>query len=161
ATRPDQQALAVYGRSLGQLQAIVNMLNQEEEGVRLGQLRSVRQFLRSGQEYTAVLGEMEGLTSQIDRARAGVASVVWFFNNQEMSTRTLERQDPEIFDQWFLQAKNEWEEFNTNKGLPFRAVDQPRNLVLDRTFKAEAPSPNYFSYLMPILMIGGVALLLY
>jgi cell division protease FtsH len=154
-------ALGLHARSIGQLQTVVTQLDEEQNGVRLGQLRAVRHFTRTADDYSTNLGELETVNAQLDKARPGVASVVWYFNNQEVSTRALERQDPEIYDQWFLQAKTEWEEFNVNKGLPFRAVDQPRNIVLDRNFKAEAPSPNYLSYLMPILLVGGVVLLLY
>lgn len=154
-------ALAVYARSLDGLQQIVGQLDQEIDGARLSQLRSVRNFRHSMDEYAEIQAEFEGIAAQIDKARSSVAGVVWYFGNQELSTRALERQDPEIYDQWFLQAKTEWEEFGANKGLPFRAVDQPRNLVLDRTFKAEPPAPNYLSYLMPVLLVGGVVLLLY
>ena len=59
----------------------------------------------------------------------------------------LEKVDHEEYHQWFLAAKKEYEAFNTNQGLSFKAPDQPRNLVLEKTFKSQEVAPNYFSYL--------------
>ncbi len=53
---------------------------------------------------------------QLDKARQGVANVIWYFNNQELSSRALEKQDPEAFSNWFSRAKHEWDAFATNKG---------------------------------------------
>ncbi len=60
-----------------------------------------------------------------------------------------------------LSAKHEWDAFATNKGTVFRAPDQPRTLVLEKTFKSEEPSPNYFSYLFTILPFLFLGFLLY
>ncbi len=88
-------------------------------------------------------------------------NVIWFFNNQEISTRTLEKQDPEVFNQWFAKAKEEWNNFSHNRGGIFRAPDQPLNGVLEKTFKSEEPSPNYFSYLFTLMPVLLVLLVLY
>ena len=80
---------------------------------------------------------------------------------KRFSSRVLERQDPEQFNQWFAEAKQEWEPFTQHKGASFKAPDQPRNTVLEKTFKSEEPSPNYFSYLLTILPVLLVIFLLY
>ena len=97
----------------------------------------------------------------LDKARQKVVGVIWYFNNQELSTRALEKQDPEVYGHWFAQAKLEWDSFDANKGLLYRAPDQPRNTVLEKTFKSQEPSPNYFSYFFTILPLLMVALFLY
>ena len=84
-----------------------------------------------------------------------------FFNNKEVSTRSLEKQDPEQFHQWFLIAKEEWSQFPANQGGAFKAPDQPLNLVLEKTFKSEEPPPNYWSYLFTLMPIFLVILVLY
>ena len=159
--KPIQATLAAYDKAVTDLQRIVKTLNEPSQGIRLSQLRSVRTFRETLASYEAHVVELDAVGGQLDKAREPIASVIWFFNNKEISTRALEREDPEIFSQWFQQAAEEWEAFPANKGLPFKAIDQPRNLVLDRTFKSEPPAPNYLSYLMPILMVGFVVLLLY
>ena len=82
-----------------------------------------------------------------------VESVIWFFNNEEVSTRTLETRDPEQFGQWFAQAQKEYQAFAQNRGMTFKAPDQPRNTVLDKTYQSEQPAPNYFSYFITFLPI--------
>ncbi len=159
--QPAMQRVAVYGNALNQLNAIVRELNQEQEGMRLLSLRSVRNYKADLLRYATLTEEFDKNEVELDKARQSVASVIWFFNNQELSTRALEKQDPEIFGHWFAQAKQQWDNFQANKGLSFKAPDQPRNLVLERTFKSEEPSPNYFSYFLTILPVLMVVLLLY
>jgi cell division protease FtsH len=156
-----EEKLAVYIGVLDSLQAMVDKLDQPIEGIRLTELRSVRQYKDEMEHYLALSTELEQNETQLDKARAAIVQVIWFFNNKELSTRALERQDPEIFSHWFANAKEEMENFKYNKGLPFRAPDQPRNLVLEKTFKSEEPSPNYFSYILTVLPILLVVLLLY
>lgn len=160
----DAQKLSSYRNVLDQLQLVVNDLNQEEDHVRLAKLRSVRNYKEALEEYSQLNSRLEDNNIQLDKARQSVASVIWFFNNQELSTKALEKQDPEIFGQWFAKAHEEWNNFNQNRGGIFRAPDQPLNSVLEKTFKSEEPSPNYFSYLftmMPILLVILVLYLLF
>ena len=58
---------------------------------------------------------------QLDKARQSVANVIWYFNNQELSTRALEKQDPEVYSHWFTKAKEEWNNFNHNRGGDFQS----------------------------------------
>jgi cell division protease FtsH len=156
-----QQKIEAYDRSLQSLHAIVVDLDQEQQHIRLQQLRSVRNYKAEVEQYNFVTEELEKNEAQLDKARQSVSQVIWFFNNRELSTRALEKQDPEAYAQWFAQAKQEWENFQNNKGAVFKAPDQPRNLVLEKTFKSEEPSPNYFSYLLTLLPVILVVLLLY
>lgn len=148
--------LAAYGLAITELNAIVQDLNQFEDHVRLAKLRSVRNYQDSIEEYAQLSAKLEDNGIQLDKARESVANVIWFFNNQEISTRSLEKQDPEVFNHWFMTAKEEWDNFHLNRGGLFKAPDQPLNLVLEKTFKSEEPAPNYMSYLltaMPLLLI--------
>lgn len=147
---PETQ-LRAYQTALTQLSALLSHMNREVDGVRLSALRSVRSYVEQLEEYSRVSQELEKNGALLDKARTKVISALWFFNNQELSTRALEKQDPEVFGHWFAQAKEEWNSFDANKGLNYRAPDQPRNTVLEKTFKSEEPSPNYFSYLFTIL----------
>ncbi len=152
---------AAYLSILNQLQMIVNELDRPVDNIRLSELRSVRQYKEEMARYNALSHDLEQNEVQLDKARASVSQVIWFFNNKELSTRALERQDYETFGHWFANAKEEMEHFIQNKGLSFKAPDQPRNLVLEKTFKSEEPAPNYFSYILTILPILLVVLLLY
>lgn len=153
--------VAIYNNVLTQLQSIADLLNQQVNYIRLGELRSVRQYKEELDRYMTVVSELEQNEAQLDKARQGVSQIIWFFNNQEISTRALERQDPETYSHWFANAKEEWDNFKYNQGLSFKAPDQPRNLVLEKTFKSQEPSPNYLSYFVTILPIVLVVLLLY
>jgi cell division protease FtsH len=156
-----QEASAVYRASLDELNVIVADLDKQQDNAKLLPLRSVRNYIGELQQYNSVYDELDKNDAQLDKARQSVAQVIWFFNNKELSTRALEKQDPEIYSHWFAQAKQEWENFPTNKGAGFKAPDQPRNTVLEKTFKSEEPSPNYFSYLLTVLPVILVVLLLY
>ena len=156
----DQQMIA-YRTATGQIKMIVDNINREQDGVRLLALRSVRSYHENLQKYNAVTQEIGESEALFDKARQKVANVVWYFNNQEISTRALEKQDSEAFGRWFAQAKQEWDNFDNNKGLEYRAPDQPRNTVLERTFKSQEPSPNYFSYIFTLLPVVLVIVFLY
>jgi cell division protease FtsH len=136
-------------------------LNQVEDHIRLTKLRSVRNYKNAIESYSQLLTRLDDNQVQLDKARQAVSSVIWFFNNQELSTRALEKQDPEKFNQWFMTAKEEWDNFAHNRGGFFKAPDQPLNNVLEKTFKSEEPAPNYFSYLITILPAALVILVLY
>lgn len=155
------QILAVYEGALDDLQQMVTELNTVKQYARLLPLRSVRSYLEDLSQYGLVDENLQKNTAQLDKARQRVADVIWFFNNKEISTKVLEEQDPEAFNQWFAQAKAEWDNFAYNKGALFKAPDQPRNLVLEKTFKSEEPSPNYFSYILTLLPILLIVLLLW
>jgi len=159
--QPMEQQMAVYRATIPQLSAIVADLNREQDGVRLLALRSVRSYHEELQKYNSIAQELGENDALLEKARQKVASVIWYFNNQELSTRALEKQDPEVFAHWFAQAKQEWENFSTNKGLAYRAPDQPRNTVLERTFTSQDPAPNYLSYIVTVLPILLVILFLY
>ncbi len=154
-------SVATYRESLSGLVAIVNELAVDHQGFSLTQLRSVRSYKTDLEQQNYLIDEQEKNQSQLDKARQSVENVIWFFNNKEVSSRTLEAQDPEVFSHWYAQAKMEWDQFPANKGMLFKAPDQPRNLVLDKTFKSQEPSPNYFTIILTILPIALIGLLLY
>ena len=142
---PDAQAqkVTIYEKAIGQMQSIANELNQQEDNSRLTKLRSVRNYKEAMDEYNRVVAKLDDNQQQLDKARQNVESVIWFFNNKELSTKALEKQDVEEYNHWFINAKEEWDNFATNKGGYFKAPDQPLNTVLEKTFKSEEPAPNY------------------
>lgn len=158
---PLTDKLAMYEKGLQVLQGIVVKLDQATDQIRLNDLRSVRQYKEEMQKHQELLASLEQNEAQLDKARQNVTNVIWFFNNRELSTRALERQDAESYSHWFAHAKEEEENFAVNKGLTFKAPAQPRTLVLEKTFKSEEPSPNYISYLFTILPVILVVFLLY
>lgn len=153
--------VSVYNQVITKLRTIVDALDQPVDNIRLSELRSVRQYKEQMEHYNTTSAELEQNEIQLDKARTSVAQVIWYFNNKELSTRALERQDSEMYNHWFINAKEEMENFKYNKGLHFKAPDQPRNTVLEKTFKSEEPAPNYFSYLLTLLPILLIVLLLY
>jgi cell division protease FtsH len=155
------ERLTTYGDALKSLSKIASDLDRTENGIRLGDLRSVRNYKAEMERFVQVSDELEKNDAQLEKARQQTANVIWFFNNAELSTKALEKQDKEIYNHWFLQAKQEWENFPANKSAVFKAPDQPRNAVLEKTFKSEEPSPNYLGYILPILPLMVIVLLLY
>jgi cell division protease FtsH len=130
-----------------------------QDGVRLAGLRNVRDYVQTGLELEKVGGEVSKVEGQLDQARTAAGNTIWYFKDQELSSRQLERQEGEQFHQWFVQAKAEWDSMSLNRGLPFRAPDQPRNLVLERAFRSEPPAPNYFGYVLtlaPVILLIGL-----
>lgn len=158
---PSAQKKDIYERALGELQAVVDDLNQSEDHIRLSKLRSVRNYKEIVEQDNQLITKLEDNQAQLEKARQSVEHVIWFFNNQELSTKALERQDPEKFNHWFMTAKEEWENFATNRGGFFKAPDQPLNTVLEKTFKSEEPAPNYVNYLFTLLPVLLVILVLY
>lgn len=155
-TLAPKEKLAIYTQATQELGKVAESLNHQEQHVRLLQLRSVRNYKETLDENEALQSKLEDNTLQLDKARQNVQHVIWFFNNQELSTKALEKQDPEQFSQWFSAAKHEWENMARNHGGYFKAPDQPLNKVLEKTFKSEEPPPNYVSYLftmMPFLLV--------
>jgi cell division protease FtsH len=153
--------LANDQKTLEQLQVIAGQLNTPEDHIRLASLRSVRQYKDELEASTRLETQLEENEVQLNKARLAVSSVIWFFNNQELSTRSLEKQDHELFNQWFKNAKEEWNNFSHNEGGMFKAPDQPLNTVLEKTFKSEEPTPNYLSYLFTFLPVLLVLFVLY
>lgn len=153
--------LSAFSTAINTLAKITDELNREDEHVRLLQLRSVRNYKETLDENNALQTKLEDNILQLDKARQSVSHVIWFFNGQELSTKALEKQDPEQFSQWFSTAKQEWEGMARNHGGYFKAPDQPLNKVLEKTFKSEEPAPNYISYLFTMLPVLLVILALY
>ncbi len=158
-TTQEQQAL--YLNAIGSLKKISSELNVMRQHARLTALRSVRNYLEDLSQYSAIGDALVKNEALLSKARQSVSDVIWFFNNKELSTRALEKQNFEAFSQWFAQAKSEWKAFATNQGQIFKAPDQPRNAVLEKTFKSEEPSPNYFSIILTILPLLLIVLVLY
>ncbi len=154
-------SIAIYGDILTKLEGFTNNLSKEEDGARLLPLRSVRNYLETIDKYNVIQKDLAKNEALLSKARQKVSNVIWFFNNKELSTRALEKEDFEVYSHWYDRSKQEWENFNYNKGLAFKAPDQPRNTVLERSFKSQEPSPNYFSYIFTILPILLVVMVLY
>lgn len=154
-------ALPLYSKTIATIGTIVDSLNQVSMGMRLNDVRSVRNYRDELDQYQKTQESLDQNVASLDKARQSVANVIWFFNNKQLSTRALESQDPDVYAQWFSDAKEEWDSFNINRGLAFRAPDQPTNLVLEKTFKSEEPAPNYLSYILTLLPVVLVILLLY
>lgn len=152
---------AVYQQTLSSLNSLVATLNTPHNNIRLLELRSVRSYKSALDQGVTYSEDLEKNEAQLDKARQSVSHVIWFFNNKELSTRALEKQDVESYSQWYSQAKQEWDHFAANKGAEFKAPDQPRTLVLDKMFKSEQPAPNYLSYLFTLMPVILVVLLLY
>lgn len=155
------EQLVDYKKMLKSLEGIADELNQVEDNVRLTKLRTVRNYKETVDEFNKNVTKFDDNEIQLEKARQTVAGVIWYFNNQEVSTKSLEKQDPEVFNQWFTTAKDEWDSFNHNRGAYFKAPDQPLNVVLEKTFKSEVPTPNYMSYLFTALPVLLIAMLLY
>ncbi|MBM3200982.1 MAG: ATP-dependent zinc metalloprotease FtsH [Chlamydiae bacterium] len=125
------------------------------------QLRSVRGYYEYLERYHTLQIEYQKNHEKLQKARASVADVIWFFQDKELSTNALEKQDPEAFHYWYLQAKSEWENFPQNTSLTFQAPDQQRTALLDKTFKSEEPAPNYFNWIFTLLPIALIGMLFY
>ncbi len=157
-----QNKLAEFQLALGSLSEIVSELNKDTQNIRLLQLRSVRNYKSVLDQYAVLAEKFDKNVAELDKARQSVSSVIWFFNDKELSTTALEKQDSEAYSLWYAQAKQEWSRFSSaNKGMLFKVPDQPHNRVLDRTFKSEQPAPNYGSYLLTLMPVILVVLLLY
>jgi len=161
STLTNERRIAVYGNILSELKGVVNTLNEVQGDARLSELRSVRNYLTTAKEYQNLNTQLEENEARLHKARQDVGQVIWFFNNQELSTRALEKQDPEQYHHWFITAREEWNSFSKNRGGIFKAPDQPLNTVLEKTFKSEEPTPNYFSYLFTLMPILLVVVVLY
>ncbi|PCI75888.1 cell division protein FtsH [Candidatus Aerophobetes bacterium] len=157
-----RELMSSYSEIVASLSSLVKGLMKETGGVKLAGLRSVRNYLVDVEQYSKVVVAQSDNQLQVAKTSKAVESVTWFFNDQEMSTKTLMTQSPENYALWFTSASKEWGDFAENQGLPFKAPDQSRNNVLDKTFTSRENSPNYFSYLFfTILPVFFVIMLLY
>ncbi len=153
--------LETYQSVLTALDETVSTLMQRESNVILMPLRSVRSYTEDLQQYNINLSALENNEALLNKARSKVAHISWFFNNQELSTKTLETTDPENYRRWFSEAKKEWTGFVSNQAMAFKAPDQERNTVLDKTFKSQEPAPNYASYIVTFLPVLLLLVVLY
>lgn len=156
-----QEKMESYHQMLALLKNLADKLNTVEDHVRLSNLRSIRSYKEEIDIYSQLVSRLEDNQIQLEKAAQSVAQVIWFYNNQELSTKALEKQDPEVFSHWFTNAKEEWNSFDQNAGGFFKAPDQPLNLVLEKRFKSQEPAPNYFNYLFTILPFLLVVFILY
>ena len=155
------EALATYQMATDGLNKVVIDLGNEKDNIRLLQLRPLRNYLVDLEQYNQTNVALDKNNAELAKARKNVAEATWFFNNKELSTNALEKQDSEEYGRWFAHAKQEWMAFPANRGTAFEAPDQPRNTVLEKTFKSKEPSPNYFSYIFTILPVLLIVFLLY
>ncbi|NGX34595.1 MAG: ATP-dependent zinc metalloprotease FtsH [Candidatus Anoxychlamydiales bacterium] len=155
------QRITIFNTSLTEISSIVSEIIQNQDGTRLLQLRSIRAYIETLQRYDALQKQVNQNLAMLSNAREKVASDFWFFNDKEISTKALERQDADTFSHWYQGAKKEWGGFSSNQGLSVKAAEQPRNLVLEKQFTSQEPTPNYFNYIFTFLPIIIVVLLLY
>lgn len=151
--------ISTYGKVLAHLKKVSRTLQSSVNGVTLYGLRSVRNLMERRSDYLRVDSEYINNTAKLAKSESKVANVVWFFNDKEVSSKGLTSVNSEEYHRWFVATKTEWESFPKNAGQPFNSPDQPRNVVLEKTFKSEQPPVNYFGYLftfLPFLLIGGL-----
>lgn len=158
---PKATRLDTFRNSMNGVQTIIQALDQVEDHVRLRALRSVRDYAKSLDQYAELAKKIEENSLRLERALQPVVNYVWFFNNEEVSSRDLAKEPPETFHQWFVEEKQEWAQFDTNKGLAFKAPDQPLNKVLEKTFKSEELPTNYLAYFLSLAPLFLILFLLY
>lgn len=151
----------VIEAAFNQCSTILADLAKAQGDWRFSQLRSLRDLKEVSKKLAVVNERYEQLVQQQAKEKSVVPSVVWFYNNKELSSSALEKQDVEEYAQWFERAKSEWDRFLTNKGQFFKATDQPNYLVLEKTFPSEEAPPNYFGLLFSLLPVVLVAALIY
>jgi cell division protease FtsH len=156
-----EKMLKTFSDELFELEKVVYQLNSYENSVRLFQTRSVRSYIEKLVSLQNITDRLNENSIQLEIARDKVSNFIWFFNNKEVSTTALEQQDPETYQQWFANAKEEWENFSTNQGLFFKAPDQPRNKVLENKFQTQEQSTNYFGHIITFLPVIILILLFY
>lgn len=159
--KPYAVQIELYSSVLKALDQITGALLAQESNVAFLPLRSVRSYTEDLNQYNIALSSLENNEALLDKARVKVSHVSWFFNNKEVSTQTLEKEDPETFRRWFSEADKEWKAFASNQGMSFKAPDQERNTVLDKTFKSQEPSTNYAGYIVTFLPVILLLVILY
>jgi cell division protease FtsH len=151
----------VFSSSMKKIHELIQSLDTPEDHIRLRALRSTREYAKYIDLLAQSAQKAYENSQKLERAYAPVADNVWFFNNEEVSSRVLAQQNPEAFHQWFVTAKEEWNEFDQNKGANIKAPDQPLNKVLEKTFKSEEVSANYIGYFLSLAPLLLILLLLY
>lgn len=158
---PDQTRAETVQKAFSIISSIISGLDQAEDHMRLKALRSTRDYAKWLDQYAQLSKKLEENSLRLERAMQPVADQVWFFNNEEISSRLLEKQNPETYHQWFVAAKEEWNLFDGNKEASFKAPDQPLNKVLEKTFKSEELPANYIGYIFSLAPLLLVLFLLY
>jgi cell division protease FtsH len=162
-TTPSSKAarLETLKNAFAAIQNVIDGLDQAENHIRLHDLRSVRDYAKCLDQYSELIKKIEENSQRLERSLQPVVNYVWFFNNEEVSSRDLAKQPPEAFHQWFVAAKEEWSSFENNKGAVFKAPDQPLNKVLEKTFKSEELPTNYVGYFLSLAPLLLILFLLY
>jgi cell division protease FtsH len=148
-------------KAVSSIALIIQELDRVTDHERLSELRSVREYLKGLDQYSALSKKIEDNSQRLQRALPPVENYVWYFNNEEVSSRDLAQQPPEAFHQWFVAAKDEWNAFEINKAGVFKAPDQPLNKVLEKTFKSEELPANYLGYFLSLAPLLLILFLLY
>ena len=154
--QPQEQRLQTLQNAMVSIGFVMSGLDTAENHVRLSSLRSVRDYAKELDQYGEFIRKIGENSQRMERSLQFVTNFVWFFNNEEVSSRDLAKQPPEAFHQWFVEARNEWGLFDNNRGLAFKAPDQPVNKVLEKTFQSQELPANYIGYffsLAPLLLI--------
>ena len=151
--------ITAYGKAISHLKTVSRTLQSSVDGVTLYGLRSVRNLMERRDAYLSADSQFISNQVKLTKSESKVGNVVWFFNDKEISSKGLASVNSEEYHRWYVATKSEWEAFPKNAGQPFKSPDQPRNVVLEKTFKSEQPPVNYFGYLftfLPVILIGGL-----
>ncbi len=158
---PKEARLETLQNAFSGIQNVIQLLDRVDDHVRLRSLRSVRDYAKSLDQYSELMKKIDENSQRLERSLQPVVNYVWYFNNEEVSSRDLAKQPPEAFHQWFVSAKEEWNQFDTNKEAVFKAPDQPVNKVLEKTFKSEELPANYVGYFLSLAPLLLILFLLY
>lgn len=148
-------------KAAAEIKSIFAELGQLKGAHRLNGTQVMRDYAEQTAQWSSDQPALEKLEKQLAKARKEVKDANWYFNNQIVSTRALEKRDFDEFSQWFLGAQEAWDHFQYNRGCNFKAPDQQRNEVLDRTFKSEEPGLNYLNLFITAFPVLAVIFLLY
>ncbi len=75
---PEQNRLLVYKKALDSLNSLVKDLNTSVDGVRLIELRSVRNYQQAVAKYSQNIVQLQDNQSQLEKAQSAVSNVIWF-----------------------------------------------------------------------------------
>ncbi len=161
---PVDVKLRGYREGLEKLTALTAEIQSSQQDAALMGLLAVSNYKNKLLSYNGISNQVLALGEQLDLARKAVARTTWYFNDQEVTSSELEKQSPEAYTAWFTGAKKEWSNFDTNKAGTFKAPDQSRNAVLEKNFKSEETSRNFFGYIvyfMPVILIMTLLYILF
>lgn len=156
-----QNLQSIVESSIVTAKSILVQLDNVEEGWRFSDLRAVRDLKEINSRQETLKSRLENIEANLEKQRQLVKGVLWFYNNQELSSNMLEKQDKDEYNQWFERAKIEWDRFEMNRNLPFEVRDQPTSTVLERTFRSQEAPPNYLGLLFTFMPVILVAALIY